>query len=121
MNKATLIILVTSLLFYHAASEYQRWVDVEQTFGVERCWETLGGMLNEACMGKGVGDLETVNFTACKMGCKMDTVTGFENTLYDMPNGTKCGFFGETCQNGICMGDCDSTLPNGCKRKPMGP
>uniref|UniRef100_A0A0K8R4V9 Putative ixostatin n=1 Tax=Ixodes ricinus TaxID=34613 RepID=A0A0K8R4V9_IXORI len=108
MNKATLIILVTSLLFHHAASDYQRWVDVEQTFGVEACWEKLGDMLNEACKEKGDVDLQTVNFAACKMGCKTDKKTGFENTLYDMPDGTKCGFFGETCQDGVCMGDCDS-------------
>ncbi|KAM7295040.1 hypothetical protein ISCGN_024545 [Ixodes scapularis] len=57
-------------------------------------------MLNEACKGKGEGDLQTVNFTACKMGCKTDKETGFENTLYDMPNGTKCGLFGEREESG---------------------
>uniref|UniRef100_A0A0K8RIW3 Putative ixostatin n=1 Tax=Ixodes ricinus TaxID=34613 RepID=A0A0K8RIW3_IXORI len=118
MNKATFVLLVTSQLLNHAALEPVRWADVEQTFGVQSCWQKISLDLDEACLQKGVSDLETVDFAACKMGCKNHTIQRIVITTYDMPNGTPCGYLGETCQNGKCVGNCDLLAPHGCIRRP---
>ncbi|CAN8006357.1 unnamed protein product [Ixodes pacificus] len=120
MNKATFVLLVTSQLFNHAALEHLRWADVEQTFGVDSCSEKILLDLDTACQGKGnsIEGMETVDFAACEMGCKNHTAQGIVNTTYEMPNGTPCGYFGETCQNGTCVGDCTLPAPHGCIRRP---
>uniref|UniRef100_A0A0K8R424 Putative ixostatin n=1 Tax=Ixodes ricinus TaxID=34613 RepID=A0A0K8R424_IXORI len=118
MNKAIFIIVVTSHLLYHAVSEQQRWADVEQEYGSNECMENLGLKLEEACQNFGTISVETVNFTTCKMGCKNETISGFVNITYNIPDNIPCGFFGETCQNGTCMGDCDLPAPHGCIRRP---
>uniref|UniRef100_A0A0K8RM03 Putative ixostatin n=1 Tax=Ixodes ricinus TaxID=34613 RepID=A0A0K8RM03_IXORI len=118
MNKATFVLLVTSQLLNHAALEHVRWAHVEQTFGVQSCWEKISLDLVEECKEKGTSDMETVDFAACKMGCKNHTTKGIVNTIYDMPNGPPCGYLGETCQNGTCVGNCDLLAPHGCIRRP---
>ncbi|XP_029832214.2 uncharacterized protein LOC8037392 [Ixodes scapularis] len=118
MNKAIFIVMVTSHILYHAVSQQLRWVDVEQEYGFYDCMVNLGLKLDEACQKFGTIGMETVNFTDCKMGCKNDTKDGFVNITYDIPDNTPCGFFGETCQNGTCVGTCDLPAPNGCKRRP---
>uniref|UniRef100_A0A0K8RAZ5 Putative ixostatin n=1 Tax=Ixodes ricinus TaxID=34613 RepID=A0A0K8RAZ5_IXORI len=106
MNKGTFILLVTTQLLYHAASEYQKWTEVEHTFGVRSCWKILKYDLDAECKKKGANAVETVDFTACKMECKIET----EKNLVDigMPNDTPCGINNnETCQNGRCEGQCN--------------
>uniref|UniRef100_V5HM76 Putative secreted protein n=1 Tax=Ixodes ricinus TaxID=34613 RepID=V5HM76_IXORI len=104
MNKATFILLVTTQLLCNAASEYQKWTEVEHTFGVKSCWKILKDALDKECETKGGSTVENVNFTACKMGCKTETENKFVNI--SMPNNTSCGLYNETCQNGICVGHC---------------
>uniref|UniRef100_A0A0K8RCF1 Putative ixostatin n=1 Tax=Ixodes ricinus TaxID=34613 RepID=A0A0K8RCF1_IXORI len=119
MNEATFLILVTSQLFYDAASEYKRWADVEQTFGVPSCWEKLGEDLDKACI-KGIpgsSGAEKVDFAACKMQCKVDVAEFFDQKI---PDDTPCGFFGEVCKNGTCQENCNIHVPSGCLRRPVG-
>uniref|UniRef100_A0A0K8R474 Putative ixostatin n=1 Tax=Ixodes ricinus TaxID=34613 RepID=A0A0K8R474_IXORI len=104
MKKATFFLLVTSQLLYHAASEYQKWTEVEQTFGVKLCWEKLKDALDAECKTKEGIAVETVNFTACKMQCKTETGNKFVDI--NMPNKTPCGLYNETCQDGRCVGHC---------------
>uniref|UniRef100_A0A0K8RDW5 Putative ixostatin n=1 Tax=Ixodes ricinus TaxID=34613 RepID=A0A0K8RDW5_IXORI len=105
MNKATFILLVTTQLLYHVASEYHSWTEVEQTFGVKSCWKILKDALDEECKKKGAGAVEAVDFTVCKMGCQ----DGTEDKLVDinMPDNTPCGLYNETCQDGKCEGHCN--------------
>uniref|UniRef100_A0A6B0UQM1 Putative tick ixostatin n=1 Tax=Ixodes ricinus TaxID=34613 RepID=A0A6B0UQM1_IXORI len=120
MNKATFVLLVTSQLLNHAVLEHVRWADVEQTFGVQSCWTKILLDLDQACQEKGhsIEGMETVDFAACEMGCQNHTARGIVNTTYEMPNGTPCGYLGETCQNGTCVGNCDLPAPTGCKSRP---
>uniref|UniRef100_A0A0K8RC50 Putative ixostatin n=1 Tax=Ixodes ricinus TaxID=34613 RepID=A0A0K8RC50_IXORI len=104
MIKATLFLLVTSQLLYHAASEYQTWTEVEQTFGVKSCWEKLREALDTECKKKEASAVETVNFIACQMRCKTETEKQFVDI--GMPNDTPCGLYNETCQDGTCVGHC---------------
>uniref|UniRef100_A0A0K8RC65 Putative ixostatin n=1 Tax=Ixodes ricinus TaxID=34613 RepID=A0A0K8RC65_IXORI len=104
MNKATFILLVATQLLYHAASEYQKWTEVEQTFGVKSCWAKLKDALDAECKTKEGTAVENVNFTACKMECKTKTKNKILNI--SMPNDTPCGLYNETCQNGSCVGHC---------------
>uniref|UniRef100_A0A0K8RJ90 Putative ixostatin n=1 Tax=Ixodes ricinus TaxID=34613 RepID=A0A0K8RJ90_IXORI len=106
MNKATFFLLVTSQLFYHAASEHKNWTDGEKTFGVKECWEILRKRLNESCIEKGANGVATVDFAACKMGCANNPEKGSAHVIQDMPNGTPCGLYNETCQTGTCKGEC---------------
>uniref|UniRef100_V5IBY9 Putative secreted protein n=1 Tax=Ixodes ricinus TaxID=34613 RepID=V5IBY9_IXORI len=90
MNKATLIVLITSQFLYYVSSdtsEYQNWTNVEKAFGVKECWEILRKHLNESCMEKGANGVE-----------------GFVDAT--MPDGTPCGLYNETCQGGTCKGEC---------------
>uniref|UniRef100_A0A0K8RBE9 Putative ixostatin n=1 Tax=Ixodes ricinus TaxID=34613 RepID=A0A0K8RBE9_IXORI len=119
MNKAIFIVVVTSYLLCHAVSEQQRWADVEQEYGSYECMVNLISKLEKACQDFGTSGVETVNFTACKMGCKIHTNSGFVNIPYNIPDNTPCGFLGEVCLNGTCVGDCDSSVPYGCRSKPI--
>uniref|UniRef100_A0A0K8RDG6 Putative ixostatin n=1 Tax=Ixodes ricinus TaxID=34613 RepID=A0A0K8RDG6_IXORI len=107
MNKATLIVLITSQFLYYVSSdtsEYQNWTNVEKAFGVKECWEILRKHLNESCMEKGANGVVSVNFTECKMRCTKNPQEGFVDAT--MPDGTPCGLYNETCQGGTCKGEC---------------
>ncbi|CAN8001973.1 unnamed protein product, partial [Ixodes hexagonus] len=78
-----------------AASEQQKWTDLEYQFGSESCMQKLGLELDAECAKTGASGVETVDFHACKMGCKVDTRAGFCNSISNMPDGTPCGFSGE--------------------------
>uniref|UniRef100_V5HSK1 Putative tick ixostatin n=1 Tax=Ixodes ricinus TaxID=34613 RepID=V5HSK1_IXORI len=118
MNNAIFIVIgnFVNFLFY-VVSQQVKWVDVEQEFGFYDCMLNLGLQLDEACKKFGTIDMQTVNFTDCKMGCRNDTEKGFINITFNIPDNTPCGFFGETCQNGTCVGVCDLPAPTGCKSR----
>lgn len=108
MVKSTCIVLFTWLLFYHAASKQERFADVEKTFGNDSCWERLGQELDEACQktGDAVSGVETVDFSACQMGCKEHAVGCFRYPVYNIPNDTRCGISCEKCKKQEFENDC---------------
>uniref|UniRef100_V5ID20 Putative conserved secreted protein n=1 Tax=Ixodes ricinus TaxID=34613 RepID=V5ID20_IXORI len=84
MNKAIFIVMVTSQLLFYAVSQQLKWVDVEQEFGFYDCMLNLGLQLDEACKKFGTIDMQTVNFTDCKMGCRNNTEKGFINITFNI-------------------------------------
>ncbi|XP_042144302.1 uncharacterized protein LOC115325436 [Ixodes scapularis] len=117
MNKAILSLFVTSYLLYQAAYselldslsapdlELQSWKDVEQNIGNSSCMNHLKTQMDEACRQLGESTMVSVDFANCKMGCQNATAASVKP--YNMPNGTSCGFYGEKCQNGKCVGQCE--------------
>uniref|UniRef100_A0A0K8RLF8 Putative ixostatin n=1 Tax=Ixodes ricinus TaxID=34613 RepID=A0A0K8RLF8_IXORI len=118
MNKAILVVFVTSHLlcqaayfqlhssFSTAALELQSWTGVEHNIGNSSCMKHLKTQMDEACKQLGEGIMVSVDFANCKMGCQKDATTASVKP-YNMPNGTSCGFYDEKCQNGICVGQCE--------------
>uniref|UniRef100_V5GZ36 Ixostatin n=1 Tax=Ixodes ricinus TaxID=34613 RepID=V5GZ36_IXORI len=107
MNKRLYsIVVVTSYLLCPCCFGNSRdGRDVEQEYGSYECMVNLISKLEKACQDFGTSGVETVNFTACKMGCKIHTNSGFVNIPYNIPDNAPCGFLGEVCLNGTCVGE----------------